>query len=154
MFSYSNVELFQFGCRRTAKTNNSIEVGGRQLSRLVSVAFIFALFIARCLKRKDKSTKMDVSAFQRGFTTFDLLKEEISKFEEENQIHLYMRDCRKLEKAMATSKSARLAKPELKYYSLKYTCVNGGRNHVKYPNFLNKRQGKTQKIDCPFYIVA
>jgi len=60
------------------------------------------------------------------FDTFVLLQERIDKLQEEENIALWKRDSRTIEKARAKGLKRHM-KEELQYYSLQYACYHGGR---------------------------
>lgn len=60
------------------------------------------------------------------FEDIEELEKKIKQFECENFFLLWKRDCRSVEAAKHRVK--RFVNPRLKYYEVKYACVEGGRD--------------------------
>lgn len=65
------------------------------------------------------------------FASREELEGAISDFEKETCTTFWKRDAKTIKSMMNKHASLDKAREELYYYSLKYTCVSGGRNHQK-----------------------
>ena len=72
---------------------------------------------------------MDSSIFVNGetFSSYEILKTRIEKFEEENFIKLWIRDSRTITSAQKRGIKRHL-NPDIHYYSLKLSCIHGGKS--------------------------
>ena len=61
------------------------------------------------------------------FNSFTELERRISQLEKDDNLSLWKRDSRTIEKARAKGLK-RHVRPELQYYSLRYACYHGGRS--------------------------
>ncbi|XP_015911090.1 uncharacterized protein [Parasteatoda tepidariorum] len=85
------------------------------------------------------------------FSSYEELEKAMNEFENENKVTFWKREAKTLGSASKKSKSIDKARPELKYYLLKYACIAGGRVHKK-RNSDGSRQSKTFRQNCPAYI--
>lgn len=73
------------------------------------------------------------------FSSFDEFLLALKLHELEHREQYWMRDCKTLKNAnRLRSKSAR---PELKYYYVRYSCIHGGQEFRKKENRKKKSQG-------------
>jgi len=61
-----------------------------------------------------------------SFETFAAVETKIRQFEEEESLSLWKRESRTIEKAK-TKGLKHYVNPNLKYYSVQYSCYHGGR---------------------------
>lgn len=84
----------------------------------------------------------DLTPLEKKFFSFEELKTAIEDFSKSNYLNLYIRDSRKIENAQKRSKASATADKDLKYYSLKYCCVHGGRKFAKKKSSKGERKTK------------
>lgn len=84
------------------------------------------------------------------FYSYECLDLAIKNFGEENNIIFWKRDAKRLDIVRQIRRVAD-APSELKYYSVRYTCIGGGRPHRSRCT-TGKRKVKTFKQGCPVFI--
>lgn len=85
----------------------------------------------------------DLTPLEKHFFSFSELKDAIEIFSKENYLNLYIRDSRKIEYAQKRSKvTATADKEKIIYYSIKYSCIHGGKRFIK--NKSSKGERKTK----------
>ncbi|KAH6946946.1 hypothetical protein HPB50_016235 [Hyalomma asiaticum] len=97
-------------------------------------------------------SKVAKATFSIGdeFASFAALEETIALYSSTNFVKLWKRDARTIEGAKKrVSKIAACMSTALKYQSIRYCCMQGGK---KFTSKATERHGSTFKKDCPFNI--
>ena len=66
-------------------------------------------------------------AIGEQFLSYEVLEEKIKRYEQQQCIQLYKRDCRSI--SSAARRTDKVIRPELKYHDITYCCVNGGQKY-------------------------
>jgi hypothetical protein len=61
------------------------------------------------------------------FLTFESFKNALKQWEKENSVNLYTRSSRTIAGSSYRHSANRHFSPDLKYFSIEYACVHGGR---------------------------
>jgi zinc finger SWIM domain-containing protein 3 len=102
------------------------------------------------MARNDMDSDMEEPTFVIGdtFDTFENLEEKIKLYEDKNFVKFWKREAKTI--VAAKKRVDRHLKPDLKYYQLRYCCINGGQGFRA--KGTGARSTSTFKQDCPVHI--
>ncbi|XP_076100949.1 uncharacterized protein LOC143070591 [Mytilus galloprovincialis] len=83
------------------------------------------------------------------FSSFSALNTRIRQYEVQNNIEFYKRDSRTIESARKRRIKRELSE-DLQFYQIRYSCINGGKEHNSKTNGERPKQSSFRK-GCPAY---